>query len=423
MGSHRWTSFAHRLSKKHRVVVVKHGNLEEQPIFTELRNGIEVITIDNECTYVKAGKKRASAAASKQQRELVPTEIIRRKTTLKGMLRGTAYVLSMRQSAKQNASRILGVLSSISFSPDCIISTSRPFIDSFLGYYLAKNWHTPWLLDQRDLQYNDGDDAFTVKLYTSLFRRMDSLVSMYTLVSHGMGASFAHDCHLTEELPKRVRILTNGYAREYMTAVPRTGNNALVITYTGDLYTGRRDATILFDAIDRLLQRSPSFLPSDFQIQYAGTEGFVLREQAKEFSLADIVVDNGTVPYEQAIKMLQAADIQLLLTWNTEMDQGIIPGKLYEYMMTERPIVCITCGSKPDGEAAGMVNQMNLGIAVDSINYEQDVKRLADYLELQLTRKHNGMPLLYEPNTTAVKEYDYDTLTEKLEQFLMEITQ
>ena len=132
--------------------------------------------------------------------------------------------------------------------------------------------------------------------------------------------------------------------------------------------------------------------------------------------------DHGFVSHAESIRIQHEADLLLLLTWNTEMDRGILPGKFYEYMMAEKPIICITCGSVTNGEAEKMVNDMNLGIAVNQINYNSDINRLADYLTVQLNNKREENELVFTPNKEMVSEFDYDNLTQKLNGIIEAIT-
>lgn len=425
MGSVRWTSFAHRLSQKHRVFVVTHDAEKKKGLDIREKDGITIIRIDNECAYVKSSNKRKANRDTGNNQSVGTSAVVsRERSNLKSVLKNLLYVGSIAHDSRANAKRIVRYLKSNRIELDSIATTSRPFIDAFLGYYIAKELKTRWVLDQRDLQYNDGASDFTVRLYAQIFRRMDKYVSAYTLVSHGMAETFASDCGFSEAQKRRIHVLTNGYDRTHQTNSPTVQvSGPLSFAYVGDLYTGRRDAGILFAAISKLLERTPEYAVTDFCIHYAGDEGVVLKQQADQFGLAEIVADEGRVKHERAIQIQSEADLMLLLTWNTERDQGILPGKFYEYMMAERPILCITCGSKPNGEAEGMVDRMNLGIAVNQRNGEQDIERLTDYLEQQLQRKKQGLPLLYTPDKEMVGMYDYDMLAQRLEQLISEIAQ
>ena len=69
-----------------------------------------------------------------------------------------------------------------------------------------------------------------------------------------------------------------------------------------------------------------------------------------------------------------------------------------------------------------MVNDINLGIAVNQINYNSDINRLAYYLTVQLNNKREENELVFTPNKEMVSEFDYDNLTQKLNGIIEAIT-
>ena len=116
--------------------------------------------------------------------------------------------------------------------------------------------------------------------------------------------------------------------------------------------------------------------------------------------------------------MQNSADILLLPTWNTQRDQGILTGKIYEYMLAEKPILCITTGEIPNGEATQTINELNLGIAVETCNYEAGIEKLKDYLLMQLENKKQAKELFFNPNKKGVERFDHDNLVEELKNIL-----
>ncbi len=419
MGSVRWTSFAHRLAKKHNVYIVTHAQNSQKIGTIEKKDNISVIYVDNECEYVKRGKKRKKdniySTFSKSPSNYKKTF----KNIIKDIIKSTAkswlYMLSMYMTAKKNAKYAEDELSKIGVSLDYVISTSRPFINCFTAFNIAKKKRTPWLFDQRDLPYSDGASRIEIASFRYALRHFDRFVSKYTLVSKGMADSFIDFCKFKKKQKDKTFVLNNGYDTTHKSTLEKEINDGvLTIAYAGDLYEGKRDANILFDALNQVM-KDDRFVPNDVRIDYAGNSSVSLYETAKKYGLEEVIKDRGRVPHKEAIKMQQNSDLLLLLTWNTLMDRGVLSGKLYEYMMVEKPIVCITSGEIPNGEAEIMIKEMNLGVAVNYIEYEQGVKQLSKYITEQLLNKKNGSLLTFAPNEQMVKEFDYDYLVDKLE--------
>lgn len=418
MGSVRWTSLAHRLAKKHNVYVVTHDQNGDKINTFEKKGNITVFYIDNECEYVKSGaNRRANAKVYIGSTANKPKNfnIIR---TFKNFAKCFLYMLSMYFTARKNAKFIKYELKNNNINIDYIISTSRPFINCFTAYNLSKKNKIPWLLDQRDLPYSDGASNIEIASFKYALRHFDKYVTKYTLVSHGMAESFLEFCKFGKKQQEKTVVLNNGYDLDHKSKIKNNKENKkLTIAYVGDLYEGKRDATILFDALNNLINNT-DFNITDIKIDYAGNSSESLNQNAVKYSFEDMIFDRGRVPHKEAIKMLQEADLLLLLTWNTKMDRGILPGKLYEYMMAGKPIICITSGEIPNGEAEGMVKSMNLGVAVNYCNYEQGVNELAEYICEQIKRKKSNEPLLFNPDTDKVQEFDYDNLVEKLQKIM-----
>ena len=70
----------------------------------------------------------------------------------------------------------------------------------------------------------------------------------------------------------------------------------------------------------------------------------------------------------------------LLVINDTPNSRGILTGKLFEYLASRRPVVCI--GPK-DGDAADVINECGSGVVFDNDMY----KELADHI-LNRIREH-----------------------------------
>lgn len=408
MGAVRWTSFAHRFAKDHNVYVVTHSNKGNK---VSENGNVKIISIDNECDYIK--RRRPSGKKKKEEPIQLPVIAAKKKNDLKEVLRIFLYFESMKYTAKRNSAFICSYLKNSGVEIDYIASTSRPFIDCFIALDLAKRLRVPWLMDQRDLPYSDGASDIEILFYRKAIEGMVKYISEYTLVSYGMRKSFIEFCKLGDEVSKKIYVLHNGYTSEGVKTICPAEKEKLVIAYVGDLYAGRRDAAMLFDALNILVQHGIN-VERNIQIEYAGDDSLSLYRNASKYGLEEVIKDNGRVPHARSIEIQQQADLLLLLTWNTEMDQGILPGKMYEYMQAEKPIICITNGNVPDGEAETMIRDMRLGVAVNSLHYENGVKELAGYLEKQLELFISTGELDYHPNRSKVKDFNYDRLYTKL---------
>jgi hypothetical protein len=84
---------------------------------------------------------------------------------------------------------------------------------------------------------------------------------------------------------------------------------------------------------------------------------------------------HGFVPYRESINVQHAADVLLFLDWTDAQAEGMLTGKLFEYLGSRRPILAL--GVRKDSEAARLIEEARCGTTL--VGDEQ----IVDYL-LQL---------------------------------------
>lgn len=418
MGSVRWTNFAHRLSKDNNVYVLTHSdNLNNQPFNLRRSGNINVIEIDNYSDYLKKSMSRHKDDKSQEVMYEKPSKKSNSKKKIKNILKNMLQFRSIKKSAKNNFKNVQKYFEENEIVFDSVMSTSRPFINSYLGMNFARKHHAKWILDQRDLPLSEEADSIEYMFYKNEFQKLDKTVYRYTIVSKGMKDGLKELYGFSDKQYDKVYVLYNGYTQDDKMDKLESDKDKLSFVFTGDLYAGKRDLTILLDAISRLIKDGQAS-KEDFVINYAGNAIFSLTEQAKPFGLEGIINNNGRITHKDAVRLQNSSDIMLLPTWNTTRDKGILTGKIYEYMLSEKPIICMTSGDVPMGEAHITINELNLGLAVEYVNYEEGIKSLKEYILMQLENKKSGKELYFKPDTEKIKKFDHDNLVEELKKLV-----
>ena len=186
-------------------------------------------------------------------------------------------------------------------------------------------------------------------------------------------------------------------------ATPRSDSPEVKIVYTGSIYPGRRDPTPLFEAL-RLLGPDGD----KFRVHFYGTNPDQVRPLADGAGVRRLVEVHPPVPFRESIRLQWDSDVLLLLQWNSPKEEGVCPGKLFEYLASLRPILGI---GFEQGVPAGFVRARNAGV------YANDPAVIAEHLKHWAAEKagHGYMPRL----PLAVREgLERDRQFEKLERFL-----
>jgi hypothetical protein len=124
------------------------------------------------------------------------------------------------------------------------------------------------------------------------------------------------------------------------------------------VYPGKQDPEPLFRALGALRREIPD-LPKRLSIDFYGYDDPALRALQARHEVNDCVALRGFVPYRESIAAQRAADALLFLDWNDAAAEGMMTGKLFEYLGSRRPILAL--GPGPDSEAARLIATTGAG--------------------------------------------------------------
>lgn len=153
---------------------------------------------------------------------------------------------------------------------------------------------------------------------------------------------------------KPIEVITNGYDNESV------GNIELEIKFTlshiGSLLSGR-NPEILWQVLKDLIEEDKAFANA-FQLNLIGSVSENVLQSIENNSLSDYVNNVGYVSHNESIKYQKESKILLLIEIDSEETKAIIPGKLFEYMVSNRPIIAI--GPK-DSDVETILKETNTG--------------------------------------------------------------
>jgi len=288
--------------------------------------------------------------------------------------------------------------------PDIIFSSSSPVTSHIVAYVLNEEFHIPWIADFRDLWTQNHYIHHTFfrrilekKLEKNILEKADLLITVSDPLAQKL-----------EKLHnKKVKVITNGFEPKDYPSRP-SSTNFFSLTYTGSLYEGKRDPSLLFMALKELL-REKIISSKNFQVRFYGPKEQKLIELINLYQLQDIVSWKGTVNYKESLIKQMESTVLLLFNWLSTEEKGVYTGKVFEYLGAKRPILAIP---KNNGVIDELLENTKAGVVANNKNEIKEIIRNW-YV---LYKKNGNLP--YQGKDSVIVNYTRQKCTEKLAQIL-----
>ena len=242
---------------------------------------------------------------------------------------------------------------------DVIIATSPPEMAFFVARTLARRTGTPWVADFRDLWFRDmrlHQSRLASWLSGPVNRWLVKSASALVTVSRGLQE------RLASYLGREVLVSYNGYAESERNVAADTrvwDDGRLHVVYTGRMYPGKRDPEPLFRVLSSLRQGSSRLCVDFYCFDDPWLHSLIAKHRVQEW-----VTVHGFVPHRESLAVQRAADVLLFLDWTDPQADGVLTGKLFEYLGSGRPILSL--GARKDTEAARLIAETQCGVTLTS---------------------------------------------------------
>jgi len=198
-------------------------------------------------------------------------------------------------------------------------------------------------------------------------------------------------------------VITNGYDRdEYLHNKKRTKRKGyLEINYFGSFY-GTRNPEVLFKALKKVKDDGKSNLEQIKINMYGKANDFPLEKKINHYELDGIVTFYGDKSHNFVLRKYADTDINLIITHSKDSYYAL-PGKLFEYVGSGRPIWAIT----NDKILIDFLNRNKLGF-VSGQRIEEVAKTLKKIIHMH---KNRGLPSI-----DISKEFDVGEIVKELKE-------
>lgn len=243
---------------------------------------------------------------------------------------------------------------------EAVLVTAPPFSALLLGNELKRRYpHLRLITDIRDewITYFAQTFAFAGNPYvmnraTVIERETVELSDCIVPVTAASQSEIRS--RYPDQPAGKFRVVPNGFdPASFSKFQPRPNNTGkIVITYTGTLYSPASPAAFL-----DVLEQMPEDIRSRFELRFIG-------RMAEEFD-ASIFINRkcdirqiGFVRQAEAFRYLEESDY-VLLPWSDHLN---VPGKLYEYLATRKPVIAI---AQSHTDVARIIRRTGSGWCID----------------------------------------------------------
>ena len=285
---------------------------------------------------------------------------------------------------------------------DAIITTGPPHSMHLIGLGLSKATGLPWLADFRDawtkmfyykhLGLSDCADRKHHELEKKVLDNATIVVSVSPYEQKDFQAMTSN----------KVRLMTNGFDPEDYRKLP-DGDGNFNITLTG-LFASDGNPKALWQVLSKKCMADEEFRRL-LRIRLVGKTDEDILESIKAAGL-------GYQPHRVAVQEQRNASFLLLCLRQEPEYASAVPGKIFEYLASRRPILGI---GQPDSIMAKIVRDTSSGMVYDW----DDTKQIASWVDFCWDEYKNNE---LNDNNSDISGYNRRNITKQLVGYLEEMT-
>ena len=290
---------------------------------------------------------------------------------------------------------------------DCIISSGPPHSLHLIGMALKEKLGIKWVADFRDpwttihyhqsLRLNKRAQKKHLKLESKVLNNSDLVVVT--------SARTKKEFQNITSVP--IEVISNGY--DILEKIEPNLDAQFSIAHIGSLLTNR-NPELLWEILSELKDENKVF-SKNLLIKLVGAVSEDVLESLAFFGLTENYKTLGYVSHQEAIQIQHDAQVLLLVEIDSPETKSIIPGKLFEYVAANRPILAIG----PEGsDVEGIIKETNTGVYFKYTDKEKLKQQLQLYYEAYLKANLNV-------NSKNIEKYSRSALTKSLSTILLNI--
>lgn len=293
---------------------------------------------------------------------------------------------------------------------ETLITTGPPHSLHLIGLHLKLHFkNVTWLADFRDpwttISYHNKlmMTSKTKAKHKKLEQEVLSTADQIVVTSPTTKKEFS----LLTNTP--IELITNGFdtASQKSSSIKYKSDH-FVLGHFGSLLSDR-NPIILWETLSELIQESVDF-KKVFTFYLVGKVSQEVVDSIQKYHLNDYFKIVDYLPHSELAEYYKKVQALVLIEIDSQATKAIIPGKLFEYLASRKPIIAI---GPENGDVSLLIEETVSG---SYFNYKQKTA-LKTYIKA-LFNKDNPQQ---EPNEDAIKKYHRKSLTEQLATLLKTI--
>lgn len=287
---------------------------------------------------------------------------------------------------------------------ETIITTGPPHSLHLIGQQLKAELDVKWLADFRDpwttigyhkaLKLTKKSEDKHLQLEHDVLQTADEII----VTSHNTKLEFQ------QKTSQPITVITNGFDTHHVLGVKK--DTKFTISHIGSLLSDR-NPTELWDALKELTEENAEFKAA-FKLNLIGVVSDDVLNAMYDSGLKTFINLVGYISHEAAIKAQLQAQVLLLVEIDSEDTKAIIPGKLFEYMVSNTPIISV---GPTQSDVERIIKSTNTGYYFYYNQKQQLKSQIMLYFEAYKTQSLITHPI-------GLQQYSRESLTKVLSQLV-----
>jgi len=285
-----------------------------------------------------------------------------------------------------------------------VITTGPPHSLHLIGLRLKAQLDIKWLADFRDPWTTIGYHKQLKLTKSSQAKHKQLEKHVLTEADTVIVTSYVTKNEFRKITQKPIEVITNGYDNE--TSVEFSMDRKFTLSHIGSLLP-KRNPENLWKVLAELLSDYNGF-SEDFQLNLIGAVSEDVIKSINKFGLTNSLNLIGYVSHKEAVVFQKKSQLLLLVEIDSEETKCIIPGKLFEYMVSNRPIIAL--GPK-GSDVEKIIKETNTGNYLSYKDYDSLKNIILEHYKAFKNHSLQSYPI-------GLQKYHRKTLTESLSKLL-----